>query len=729
VQKSGNGWREENSSKEVLRNIRYAFLTEDFSETWNAWVELCEEKKQNFLSDEDHKSVIRIIVKSQSNGNELSSLAFDLLKSHRWSSLVECLKALTEAGQYEVVSSVSTQVLTSLQQDAQSLSRSVLPRTLLSHVVIMAAVAHAHQPEPSVVPLVQLVRPLAPFKINRAGSKERSVKTFQGNGSPLSLASAAQFMKASCPHIPLIHQSLDFCRHVILAWGLDCKSLTQQEDGNRLARRFGLLFVVNDVDSIDMLLSTAQEACSEKYNRWLTLTVDHDTTSDWNDMTWFALLSSSIAQRKVDLAGKVWSLYNSFKPSNEQPSNRIWNALLDGYSRSGDWESMNKTWEQMKTSKTKPDVYNYTTMMTALFRSKLPNEAMLLLEEIKAKTAKGEIQLTSESITSVLHGLLYNGRFEEATQMYSQMCSGKGGLPKPKISTINTFLRAHGRQRDIDKIVATLKNIAELELEPDVFTYSTVLDAFSKVGLQDGVDQVYEMMKTFNVKESGVTLTTLIRTTLEREGEEDGLPDFNLALSVLDKMESRGPFPTAVTYTTIISALFHHWEHFIHLHKTGSLPESYLRTIASKDKSDSSLLLAKHRPEAGLALRLLEKMRGKNLQINRTTYHTMIAGLLNDRNRIYERDQGVRKTRQICLEKAMKLVEEVCKDPGANDVTWKLVLERLLAHCNAQDHVLTDQACKHLSEVLLKIEASDTPVTRTMQELLASATATINKVQ
>ncbi|UZJ51376.1 hypothetical protein CBS101457_000696 [Exobasidium rhododendri] len=694
---------ERNESPRSLRQYYDSVQGGNPSEVWKEWAELCKEKKQNLLTTQDYATLIKFLAPVQGSKDMLHTLAQTLSQDGRWTEVTTSLEVLTNAGHFDTVWEITSRILLQMKDDQGASTLRPRPtRTALSSIVSMAAIACAHQTSPSVVPLIQLARHLAPYKINQAGSTEKPTKGFSGNGSALSPIGALNYMKRNFPDIEHAQRSMDYCRHAILAWGLDNKGITLKQTGNSLARRIGLLFQANDPDSIFMFLATAQEARSEEYGSWLTMTALHDLNADWNDMTWAILLSSSIAQKKTNIAEQVWSQYNSIKSTTEPHTHRIWNALLDGYSRCRDWASMSKTWDQLQ--RLKPDVYSYTTMMTAYFRAQLPSEAMLILEDLKEKASKGEVELTTESLNAVLHGMHYNNRGDDAAVLFKEMCSESARLPKPNIGTMNAILRASERKSGVKEIGSILMTISALGLEPDVITYTTILDCFSRAGIQDGVDRVYEMMQTLDVRETGVTLTTLIRTILEVEES----PDFDLALSVLEKMESQGPWPTAVTYTCVISALFHHSREFTQLQRAGALPASF-RRLFDKTANSSDGILSRARPDARLALVLLNQMRKRGLKVNRVCYHTLIAGLLHG-NFARGGGEAERTANRICLETAMKLVEDVCIDPGANEYTWKLVLERLTALCTGEDAETVRLARRHLQATVSRVEAIDTPL-------------------
>ena len=706
----GVGWAED---KDALAPLRFALLGKDSHASWKQWSILCEMGKQRSLTSEDHRRLMLLI---QQDTEKLANLALHHAQNHNLSSLTECLKILVMAGKYDSVLAAASASLTALQQDPARLARSVQLGRLLSHVVGYAAIACANQTEPSVVPLIALVRPLPMHRVELAGVRDAS--TMQAaNGTPLSPDRAVEVFREVSLSPVSAKVPLDYFRHAMLAWGLDHKSASARGNGNPLARRIGALFSSNNFDAVQVLLSTAMEAKTDAFGRWLSMSAYYDTGADWNDMTWSALLSGSLIAKRRQLAAQAWGCYSSLKPESEPPTSRIWNALLEGYAECHEWEAMAKTWQQMKAGKQLPDSHAYTTMIAAYFRARLPSDAMLLFAELKDHAGKGRLVMTPTSASAVLHGLLFNDRRQEALEFYSMMCHGQAGIPKPNITALNTMLRLYGRHGDFPKIVETLKSVVEFDLEPDVVTCTTVLDAFSRAKDEDAVGKVYDLMQKIGIKPSAITLTALIRSALERDEHASNPPDFTHALGLLHKMEMQGPHPTAVSYATLISALLYHCDEFARLYRAGRLLKPYAAKMVTQD-ADEQLLL-QHRPEARLALVFMDQMRTSGPAPSRATYHSAIAGLLATRNE--DESEGIRRANRICLQRAMTLLDGLCEQPGANADTWAMVLRRLLEHRDCSDPARAEAARTLLTQTVARVRQSDVAIVGALERVMVAA--------
>lgn len=349
----------------------------------------------------------------------------------------------------------------------------------------------------------------------------------------------------------------------------------------RLDRLLGSLFQMRRLEAAEAMFDAAMAASSGP-DAWLAVQGAPTPPGvpakrvQWTDSCWAICLSQLIALNTTDMAKKVWSHYHDKQLA---PSPRVWNALLDGYAQAKKFDAVSATWAQIMKQPSNdgafPDVQMYTTMINALFRRRRSNDAMALFAELmKRDTAQGgKLQVGAETYNAVMHGLMFNNQHENAQRLLAQM---RAAGPGPNIGTVNTFLRAHGRVGDLTALAATLRTISELQLKPDVVTFTTVLDALLRKGgsgesAQDTVRKVLRIMDTFEVRPNAVTYTAMIKASLngadaanmdavtqslsvgpKPANAEPGEASMEAALVLLDRMIEARVAPTEVTYTALI---------------------------------------------------------------------------------------------------------------------------------------------------------------------------------
>ncbi|PWN19044.1 hypothetical protein BCV69DRAFT_59074 [Microstroma glucosiphilum] len=465
-----------------------------------------------------------------------------------------------------------------------------------------------------------------------------------------------------------------------LAWGLDRPQA--QVRSNALARLFGDLFAKGNFNAALGLLDALIDG-TRGPEAWLWVSglprsdaVPASTPKpDVDDYVWATLLSGSLMKGKLEIASKVWSHLISL---GIKPSQQVYNALLKGYAQLGNWDALESVWSEL-TAQTGPsagpDMYCYTTMITALFQSRRIDDAMDLFEEYKNKAASAERAANSLSQKStsvvtynaVLFGLLKGERDAQAKALLAAMLSPTkaASVPGPNTSTLNTMLRAYARVGNLTALTDLLTTSQSWNVIPDVITYTTVLDALIRHGAPGSsaraVSAVHGMMKANNINMTPVTWTVLLKgllrdsSTSTNEVGQDAVPSDVAALrmkreqiatglALVSEMVGTGHRPNEVTWTALIQSgcdlqrIIDEGD-LANTNGNGTSPDislpqganigAVLTPVAPLKESNRSIeRLRSLRPGTFLTLSILESMRRDYIQPNRKTYHFLLASLL-----------------------------------------------------------------------------------------------------
>ncbi|MCO5584873.1 hypothetical protein L7F22_038805 [Adiantum nelumboides] len=193
------------------------------------------------------------------------------------------------------------------------------------------------------------------------------------------------------------------------------------------------------------------------------------------------------------------------------------------------------------------------------------------------------------------------------------------------------MLRTHARRDNLEGIVEILRTIGQLNLEPDAYTFTTVIDALTRMGYGKHIGEVHDLMMKEGIKGSEVTLSAIIKDAVTSLDGDNPIR-FEFALSTLRRMELKGPHPTQVSYTNLISGLFNNADLFGDFVRKGGLSHGYMRKDIEEAKivePEMFEILYDNRPEILLSLLLFKRMQGMKLQPNRKTYNTFLNGLLS----------------------------------------------------------------------------------------------------
>ena len=292
----------------------------------------------------------------------------------------------------------------------------------------------------------------------------------------------------------------------------------------------------------------------------------------------------------------VWLYEHGFTPGVV-----AWSGLIAGYASRGDVNAVEATWAQMLDSGVKPDGWAYLERARAYFEAKMPDEAMRVADALLAdKHAVGSFSGGAVSplvYTTLIGGLLSNGRHDAARAVLDQMG------PQLNIHAVNLILKraTQGRKPDFAKIVETLRFVAEHELQPDVITFTMVLQALLTQGQRDAPTKLMAIMESMGIKPSTTTYGAIIHS-LARTGNPDEL---KAAVEVLNEMERNGQQTNEIIYTSLI--------------------QGFLRAIAQDPRAEDS---DGQHPYFKAALTLKSRMEGRHLALNRVGFNAIIsAGL------------------------------------------------------------------------------------------------------
>lgn len=462
---------------------------------------------------------------------------------------------------------------------------------------------------------------------------------------------------------------------------------------NRVARLLGSTLARRDVASFLRLFRAAMQAGvvgDAHTHTWLVqeqLGAGYpDALPSWTDSCWSVSLGGLLGAGRGDLAAVVWAALAVVQerlcgdgPVTWPPLS-VWNVMLDGYSRTGDYAGVEATWDMI--TKTHPDPLAFpltiaqhvsqptarrlpvrpltprgpdlmcvTTMIVASFRSRNTHKALALFEQLKAEQEAGRLSIPVETYNAVLHGLCFVGRDKDAQALLSTM--GKGKVPPPTVATINALLRMLGRNKNLAAMATTMRFMQPLGLRPDVVTFTTLLDTMLRVSPDPvhataAVEHIIRLMHSMDVQPNSITFTSMIKACLTTNNAQDDLlgkeslaPRLDMALQLMRTMATTTKLaPTIVTYTMLISSVLQNSAVICTLVAEGRIPPRYtepIKPLAFLGETPESLAydISLERETAGLyiALVLFEDMLRDRIAPNLELYHTLIRALLaNPRN-------------------------------------------------------------------------------------------------
>ena len=314
-----------------------------------------------------------------------------------------------------------------------------------------------------------------------------------------------------------------------------------------------------------------------------------------------AFLHTFLHGRKTIQAQAAWTFVVS--ELGLKPRLVMWTGALLGYARQRNVEAIEKAFETMQNENgILPDAVCLSILIQTYLRA---GQVQVALQRTKDLLDNPKIEKPIRLYNVILHAMLWNNAAEPAFEYLAKMIRESVGID---IYTVNIFLRFYSRPKShsLEKVAEMLKLMEKYQLQPDVVTFTTILNALCRAGRKDAVATIQKLMSGMNVKANYVTYGAMIDHLVKESistGDENGL---KAAIRLLRELQESSPSsafgfraqPTELTYTSLVQG----FARFSVVH-------------ASEDHLE-------------MAEGLQKEMQELRLQPNRVTYNSLMTGNL-----------------------------------------------------------------------------------------------------
>lgn len=139
-----------------------------------------------------------------------------------------------------------------------------------------------------------------------------------------------------------------------------------------------------------------------------------------------------------------------------------YNALLDGYGKQGKFNEVTRVFKEMKKDRVFPNLLTYSTLIDVYSKGSLYEEAMEVFREFKQAGLKADVVLYSE----LINALCKNGLVDSAVSLLDEMI--KEGV-RPNVVTYNSIIDAFGRSVTAESLVDAVGASSERQSESASF--------------------------------------------------------------------------------------------------------------------------------------------------------------------------------------------------------------------------------------------------------------------
>ncbi|ERN01986.1 hypothetical protein AMTR_s00045p00075400 [Amborella trichopoda] len=225
-----------------------------------------------------------------------------------------------------------------------------------------------------------------------------------------------------------------------------------------------------------------------------------------------------------------------------QPREGTYIKLLILLGKSAQPEQAQRLFGLMNEEGLEPTSELYTALLAAYCRSRLIDQAFLILEKMKTLPL---CQPDIYTYTNLIKACVEAFRFELVDRLLAEM-SDRGITPNTV--TLNVVLGGYGKAGMFDKMEELLSKMLESSsCNPDVWTMNIILGLFGNVGQVEEMERWYERFRSIGISPETRTLNILI-------GAYGKKKMYDKMTAVMEYMRKLSYPWTSSTYNNIIEA-------------------------------------------------------------------------------------------------------------------------------------------------------------------------------
>ncbi|XP_031404792.1 pentatricopeptide repeat-containing protein At2g31400, chloroplastic [Punica granatum] len=286
-------------------------------------------------------------------------------------------------------------------------------------------------------------------------------------------------------------------------------------------------------------------------------------------VTYNALLGGYGKQGKYE---EVRRVFKEMKVERVSPNLLTYSTLIDVYSKGGLYKEAMEVFREFKKAGLKPDVVLYSALIDALCKNGLVESAVSLLDEMTKEGIKPNV-VTYNSIidafgrpvtdeSSAVHADIINDT-RDGLSSCSMFIEGPAGSKSAIDGEDNRIIKIFGQlasekdgqvkkdsrgKQEILCILGVFQKMHELEIKPNVVTFSAILNACSRCDSFEDASMLLEELRLFDDQVYGVAHGLLM-------GKRENV--WFQAQSLFDEVRQMGSSTASAFYNALTDMLWH----------------------------------------------------------------------------------------------------------------------------------------------------------------------------
>ncbi|XP_068634872.1 pentatricopeptide repeat-containing protein At3g18110, chloroplastic [Aristolochia californica] len=253
----------------------------------------------------------------------------------------------------------------------------------------------------------------------------------------------------------------------------------------------------------------------------------------------FLYVSLIEAYGKLKLLQRAEALVGGLR-LHSQVDRKVWNALIDAYATSGQYEQARAVFNTMVKNGPFPTVDSINGLLQALIVDKRLDELYVVVDDLQDMSFK----ISKSTILLMLDAFARAGNVFEVKKIYNGM-KAAGYLPTMHLyRSIIGLCARESRVRDVELMVAEM---VEAGFKPDLVIFNSLLQMYTSIEDFKKAAGVYSSIKQGGFKPDVDIYNTLILMYCRDLRPEEGF-------SMLCEMQNEGLEPKLDTYKSLMAA-------------------------------------------------------------------------------------------------------------------------------------------------------------------------------
>ncbi|ORX92157.1 TPR-like protein [Basidiobolus meristosporus CBS 931.73] len=297
-------------------------------------------------------------------------------------------------------------------------------------------------------------------------------------------------------------------------------------------------------------------------------------------------------------------------------STRDYNSLITWHSRSGNFDQAKAILAEMGMNGVSPDVHTYNIIMNAVGRES-PESAF----QVYQRMIKQDILPDLVTYNTLLKVCKQKGDIELLTKVYNILLEDEG--VEPDVVTYSILIDAHSKRRNLGTAQTIYREMLANGVAPDLVTFNNLLDGFAKSLDVDQAMALYKEMLDLDIKPNVITFSILINMRAKFGQMEE-------AMKMYSEMMQQELTPNVFTYTTLIDGFVKTND----IEKAAAIYQEMLDANISPNVVTYSTLIHAY-SKSGLvsqAMDLFQDMLTNRVYPDAVTYNTLIDAHMKTSN-------------------------------------------------------------------------------------------------